>query len=70
METSPVLAAQSLAETLWRLEEVRQGLRPKSGAQVEKALRWVLSRQGLKGSYMNLFAPTEKDLLGVKLLTG
>jgi len=70
LETSQVLAAQSLAETLWRLEEVRQGLRPKSGAQVEKALRWVLSRQGLKGSYMNLFAPTEKDLLGVKLPTG
>ena len=70
METSPILVVQSLAETLWRLEEVRQGFRPKSGAQVERALRWVLSRQGLKGSYMNLFAPTEKDLLGVKLPTG
>jgi hypothetical protein len=29
-----------------------------------------MSRQGLKGAYKNLFAPTKKDLQGVKLLTG
>ena len=61
---------ESLAETLWRIEEVRQGFRPKSLAQVEQALRWVLSRQGVKGSYMNLFVPTERDRLGVQLPTG
>jgi hypothetical protein len=66
----PILVVESLAETLWRLEEARQGFRPKSVAQVEKALQWVLSRQGLEGSYMNLFAATEKDLLGVQLPTG
>jgi hypothetical protein len=60
----------SLAETLWRLEEARKGFRPKSVTQVEQALQWVLSRQGLEGSYMNLFAATEKDLLGVQLPTG
>ncbi len=61
---------ESLAETIWRLEEVRQGFRQKSTVQVKQALNWILSRQGLKWSYMNLFAPTEKDMFGVKLLTG
>lgn len=61
---------ESLAETLWRLEEVREGFRQKSTVQAKQALDWILSRQGLKGSYMNLFAPTEKDMSGVKLLTG
>jgi len=61
---------ESLAETMWRLEEVRQGFRQKSTVQVKQALNWILSRQGLRGSYMNLFAPTEKDMFGVKLLTG
>jgi hypothetical protein len=65
-----ILVSHSLAETLWRLEEVRRGFRPKVNAQVDEALSWVLSRQGLEGAYRNLFAPTEKDLKGVKLLTG
>jgi hypothetical protein len=70
LQTDLILVDHSLAETLWRLEEVRQGFRPKADAQVEQALRWVLSRQGLESSYMNLFAPTKKDLLGVQLPTG
>jgi len=53
------------------LEEVRQGFRSKSVAHVQEALQWVLSRQGLKGSYCNLFTPTNQDLTqGVRLLTG
>lgn len=62
--------SDSLAETLWRLEEVRREFRPKVNTQVTEALNWVLSRQGLEGAYRNLFAPTEKDLKGVKLITG
>jgi hypothetical protein len=65
-----ILVADSLAETLWRLEEVRRGFRLKVDTQVTEALNWVLSRQGLKGAYRGLFAPTEKDLRGVKFLTG
>ncbi|UCG45650.1 MAG: hypothetical protein JSV58_02415 [Candidatus Bathyarchaeota archaeon] len=65
-----ILVTDSLAETLWRLEEVRRGFRPQVSTQVTQALNWVLSRQGLKGAYRGLFAPTEKDLKGVKLLTG
>jgi len=70
LESDRILVRESLAETLWRLEEVRLGFRPKIAAQVEEALTFVLSRQGLKGSYMNLFAATEKDLQGVKLPSG
>jgi len=71
METEKVLVPESLQETLWRLEEVRQGFRSKSAAHVQEALQWVLSRQGLKGSYSNLFMPTSQDLTqGMRLLTG
>jgi hypothetical protein len=70
MKAESILVPESLAETLWRLEEARLGFRPKSVIQVEEALEWVVSRQGLEGSYMNLFAGTEKDMLGVELPTG
>ena len=70
MESESILVVESLAETLWRLEEVRQGFRSRVDAQVGEALRWVLSRQGLEGSYRDLFSPTEKDVGGIRLLTG
>ena len=71
METNKVLVPDSLQETLWRLEEVRQGFGSKSVADVQEALRWVLARQGLQGSYFNLFMPTNQDLSqGVRLPTG
>jgi hypothetical protein len=70
LEEDRILVPDSLAETLWRLEEVRQGFRSGADIQVTEALNWVLSRRGLKGAYRNLFAPTENDLRGVKLLTG
>lgn len=71
METKKILVPESLQETLWRLEEVHQGFRSKSAADVQEALQWVLSRQGLHGSYFNLFMPTNQDLSqGVRLLTG
>jgi len=71
METKKILVPESLQETLWRLEEVRQGFRSKSVAHVQEALQWILSRQGLSGSYHNLFMPTNQDLSqGVRFLTG
>ena len=70
-EEDKVLVPDSLQETLWRLEEVRLGFRRKSVDDVQEALQWVLSRQGLKGSYCDLSAPTHQDLTqGVQLLTG
>jgi len=70
LKSERIFVVESLAETLWRLEEVRRGFRSRSDAQVEEALRWVLSRQGLEGSYRNLFSPTESDVRGIRLLTG
>jgi hypothetical protein len=70
LEESGILVSDSLAETLWRLEETKRGFRIGTETQTTKALNWVLSRQGLEGAYRGLFAPTEKDLRGVKLLTG
>ena len=70
LEEDRILAPDSLAETLWRLEEVRRGLRSRTDTRLTEALNWVLSRQGLEGAYRGLFAPTEKDLRGVKLLRG
>lgn len=71
MEAKKILIPESLQETLWRLEEVRQGFRRKSAADVQEALEWVLERQGSLRSYFNLFMPTTQDLSqGVRLLTG
>jgi hypothetical protein len=66
-----ILVSDSLQETLWRLEEVRRGFREKSDMHIKEALDWVLSRQGVKGSYCNLFLPTDQDLTqGAQVLTG
>ena len=68
---SRLLVPESLQETVYRLEEVRQGFRKCSGKEIQEAVNWVLQRQGLKGSYRGLFAPTEKDLAeGLQTLTG
>ena len=71
METEKILVSGSLQETLWRLEEAHQGFRGKSAGDVREALEWVLSRQGLPGSYCSMFLPTSQDVSqGVRLLTG
>ncbi len=71
MEVESVLVPASLQETLWRLEEVREGFRSKDAAYVQEALDWVLTRQGLEGAYYGMFLPTDQDLSqGVRLLTG
>jgi hypothetical protein len=71
MDDKKILVSDSLQETLWRLEEVRKGFRKKSDMHVKEALEWVLSRQGLEGSYCNLFLPTSPDLAqGAHLPTG
>jgi hypothetical protein len=71
MEADKILVSDSLQETLWRLEEARYGFRKKSDDTVREALDWILTRQGLPKSYLNLFAPTDKDFLqGLRLLTG
>jgi len=71
VEHTGLLVPRSLQETVYRLEEARLGFRASSNAETKEALDWVLGRQGLKGSYRNLFAPTEKDMSeGLQRLTG
>lgn len=69
-----VLVENSLAETLWRLEEVRMGFVRIPREKVNKALDWIQERQGKEGSYKvnghNLFAPAEDDKEKVELITG
>lgn len=71
MKEDRILFADSLQETLWRLEEVRRGFRTKSQTEVDEALEWMLTRQGLPDSYRGMFAPAEADTnQGLRLLTG
>ncbi len=69
-----VLVEDSLAETLWRLEEVRMGFAVLPRIEVNEALDWIQERQGMEGSYEvedhSFFAPAEKDEEKVELITG
>jgi len=61
----------SLASTIDAINDVffrKQSLSKSSAATVAK---WIASRQGLPGSYANMFAPTKKDFQnGLVLFTG
>ncbi|MFW6041113.1 MAG: hypothetical protein ACOC85_04685 [Thermoplasmatota archaeon] len=69
-----LVVERSLAETLWRLEEVRMGFSRADRDKVSRALDWIQKRQGLEGAYSvdehRFFAPAEKDKDKVKLITG
>ncbi|MFW6197181.1 MAG: hypothetical protein ACOC5D_07610, partial [Thermoplasmatota archaeon] len=69
-----VLVEDSLAETLWRLEEVRMGFAVMPRIEVNEALDWIQERQGMEGSYevkgYKFFAPAERDKEEVELITG
>jgi len=61
----------SLAATLDRVNEAFFGGCSLSKVQRQQAARWIASRQGLPGSYAEMFAPTERDFRdGVVLFTG
>jgi len=71
MKAERILVPRSLQETLWRLEEARLGFRDTSATHTKEALQWVLKRQGLPGSYRDMFAPTQQDISkGIRLPTG
>ena len=73
---SKVLNKSSLAETLWRLEEVRLNFTSADIDEVDEALEWILSRQGAKNSYGEsrkpncFYAPTKRDIEAMQLPTG
>jgi hypothetical protein len=41
-----------------------------SASEKKNVAKWISQRQGLSGSYWNMFAPTSSDFNGIKLFTG
>ena len=61
----------SLASTLDAVNEAFFYNRPLSKSERTQAAKWIASRQGLPGSYADMFAPTKKDYRnGLTLFTG
>ncbi len=64
------LDRNSLCSTLDSLSESLFFSHPIPESQRVAAARWIASRQGLPGAYAGMFAPTDKDTLGIHLFTG
>ena len=60
----------SLGSTLDSVSEALFFRRPIPKPQRMEVARWIAARQGLPGSYADMFAPTEKDGFGIRLFTG
>src|SRR6266542_5158782 len=56
-------ALDSIAESLFFKREIPE-------AQRTAIATWIAQRQGLPGSYADMFAPTERDATGIRLFTG
>ncbi|HEY3322964.1 MAG TPA: hypothetical protein VGP72_21090 [Planctomycetota bacterium] len=63
-----LLNTESLAATLDAVYDAG----PSQIARPERlrVAKWIASRQGLPGSYANMFAPTDRDRKGLRLYTG
>jgi len=66
-----IVNSNSLSETLDALTELFFYGRQWSKFQKEKVAKWIAGRQGIRGSYANMFGPTGRDFnKGIKLFTG
>ena len=66
-----LVKANSLSDTLDNINEVFFYERPLIKSDREEAAKWLASRQGKKGSYASMFAPTELDFTwNTRLFTG
>ncbi|MFT3828528.1 MAG: hypothetical protein QM691_02365 [Opitutaceae bacterium] len=64
-------ATDSLASVIDALADAQFFREPLPAAQHDAAIRWLIGRQGLPGSYAGMFAPTEGDRAGgIRLFTG
>ena len=64
-------APTSLATTLDVLADALFFARPLAVRRQRPLVRWVVRRQGLPGSYCDMFAPSDSDLQsGIRLFTG
>jgi hypothetical protein len=61
----------SLARTIDIIDELIFEGRSLLKADRDEAAKWIARRQGQPGSYANMFAPTESDMVdGIKVFTG
>ena len=66
-----VLRRDSLAETLDGVNEAFFYGRKLPKAERQRTATWIAARQGLPGSYRQMFAPTDRDMSeGIRLFTG
>jgi hypothetical protein len=65
-----LLHRENLGATLDVLSEALFFGNKISPAQRAAAAKWIAGRQGLPGAYANMFAPTDRDLRGIRLFTG
>lgn len=66
-----IINTKSLAETIDNLNETFFYKQTLTKTQKEQAAKWIAGRQGLPGSYSNMFAPTEHDYRNpIRLFTG
>ena len=61
----------SLAATVDAVDAAWFAGRPPSASERKEAAKWIAARQGGKGAYAGMFAPTDKDRAeGIRLFTG
>jgi hypothetical protein len=66
-----IVNSRSLARTVDAVNEAFFYARELTKSQREEAAKWIAGRQGLPGSYLNMFALTKKDIEdGVRVFTG
>jgi hypothetical protein len=66
-----IVDPSSLAATVDNVNDAHFYGTALSKAQREEAAKWIAGRQGLRGSYAGMFAPTEKDFeQGSRVFTG
>lgn len=65
------IVTERLESVIDTLAEALFFQRPLPGAECNAAIRWIVRRQGLPGSYADMFAPTDAERKGgIRLFTG
>ncbi len=65
-----IVHADSLSQTVDVINESFFFGRPLTKSQKEQAAKWLAGRQGLPGSYGNMFLPAQNDYQGIRVFTG
>ena len=66
-----IMNKSSLGATIDRLNDILFWGKKIGVKEKREVARWIASRQGMKGSYCGMFAPTEKDFKeGLRVFTG